>query len=72
MRINGCHDFYFMTASVRGQDEPNLALGLATRVDKKAALFARSGSQSQRKPWFILPSHGSSHRIKVLTTINAH
>ena len=28
--------------------------------------LARSGSQSQRAIWFILPAHGASHVIKVL------
>ena len=31
------------------------------------ALFSRSGSQSQRGIWFILPAHGASHIIKYIT-----
>jgi len=30
---------------------------------------ARSGSQSQRAIWFVLPARGASHIIKSLTTI---
>ena len=29
--------------------------------------LARSGSQSQRAAWFILPAHGDSHIIKIHT-----
>ena len=31
--------------------------------------LARSGSQSQRAIWFILPARGASHVIKSLTTV---
>ena len=31
--------------------------------------LARSGSQSQRAIWFILPARGASHIIKVITAL---
>ena len=33
--------------------------------------LARSGSQSQRGNWIILPSHGASHTIIFVTCINS-
>jgi len=32
--------------------------------------LARSGSQSQRRIWFILPAHGASHQVNSLTRID--